>query len=136
MAAAGILYFGLPNFSPTGLVSTVLPPSNPFIGKVTHNMEQIFRDQPQAVIEQDGRNGLLLPGGNSIQFATDATSTQMDVVFILNATHHTVPNFHSYPDFVDNEFTYVPPSELSSENPYVRAQYPDGLYLLPVNIEE
>lgn len=129
------LYLFAPDFSPTALVTTAIPPSNPFVGKVTRNIDQIFRDSPQAVIEQDGRTGLLLPGGNSVQFANDASTTDKDVVFILNATHHTISQFHAYPEFVSNEFTYISPEQLASENPYVRAQYPDGLYLMPVDIE-
>jgi hypothetical protein len=129
------LYFFAPDFSPTALVTTALPPSNPFVGKVTRNIEQLFRNTPQAVIEQDGRTGLLLPGGNSIQFTNDPSSTTQDVVFVLNATHHMISNFHTYPEFVSNEFTYIPPEQLSGENPYVIAQYPDGMYLMPVDVE-
>jgi hypothetical protein len=125
---------GLP-FSPTALVSGVLPPSNPFIGKVSRTMEDLFSDKPQAVIEQDGRVGILLPGGNSIQFAQDAKSTDKDVVLILNASHSSLSRFNSYPTFVQNEFTYIPPEQLQNENPYVRAAYPNGLYLMPVNVE-
>lgn len=138
LLVAGIagLYFFAPDFSPTALVTTAIPPSNPFVGKVTHNINELFRDSPQAVIEQDGRTGLLLPGGNSVQFANDASTTEKDVVFILNATHHSMTQFHTYPEFVSNEFTYISPEQLSGENPYVRAQYPDGLYLLPVDLEE
>lgn len=129
------IYLYAPTLSPTALVTTALPPSNPFVGKVAHAMEDLFRDTPQAVIEQDGRVGILLPGGNSVQFTEDAKATDQDVVIILNATTAHITTFHTYPEFVQNEFTYVPAEQLQSENSYVRAQYPNGLYLMPVNIE-
>jgi len=133
------IYFLLPAISPTGLVtgtlSPTLPTYNPFIGKVTHAIEKTFVDNPQAVVEQTGRVGLLLPGGNSVQFATDATTTDQDVVIILNASTNTLTKFNTYPSFVQNEFTYVPAEQLASEGPYVVALYPAGFYLMPVNVE-
>ncbi len=129
------VYLWMPSISPTALVSVALPPSNPFVGKVTTTMENLFRDKPQAVIEQDGRVGIILPGGNSIQFAQDAKITDKDVVIILNAATTKLTIFNTYPTFVQNQFTYVPTEQLVGENPYVRAQYPGGIYLLPVNIE-
>jgi hypothetical protein len=135
VAGIAALYLFAPDFSPTALVTTAIPPTNPFLGKVTRNIEQLFRDNPQAVIEQDGRTGLLLPGGNSVQFANDESTTDKDVVFILNAAHQSIAQFHTYPEFVSNEFTYISPEQLAGENPYVRAQYPNGLYLMPVDLE-
>ncbi len=130
------VHFLMPSLSPTALVTGSLTSNyNPFIGKVTRAMENLFADSPQAVIEQSGRVGLLLPGGNSIQFAHNPESTDQDVVIILNATTNTLTEFNTFPEFVQNEFTYVPAEELSNENPYVKAQYPDGFYLMPVNVE-
>ncbi len=131
------LYYFVPSItsSPTGLVTGILEPSNPFTGKLTAAIEKLFRDKPQAIIEQAGRIGILLPGGNSIQFTRDATQNDQDVVIILNAATTTLTRYRTYPEFVQNEFTYVPPEQLAAENPYVRAQYPNGLYLMPVNVD-
>ena len=136
LAFAAVYYFSPTSFSsPTGFVSGVLEPSNPFTGRLTSTIEKLFRDEPQAYIEQSGRNGLLLPGGASVQFATDPASTEQDVVIILNATTAKLNSYHLFPEFVQNEFTYVPPEQLVGENPYVRAQYPNGIYLMPVNVK-
>jgi len=133
------VYFLLPGFSPTalvtGTVTPTLPTYNPFIGKVTHAIEKIFADNPQAVVEQTDRVGLLLPGGNSVQFATNAKTTDQDVVIILNASTNTLTKFNTFPLFVQNEFTYVPAEQLSGEGPYIVALYPAGYYLMPVNVE-
>lgn len=129
------VYVSAPALSPTALVSGTLPTYNPFIGKVTHAMEKMFVNNPQAVIEQSGRVGLLLPGGNSVQFANDATATDQDVVIILNASTTTLTQFNTFPTFVENQFTYVPSEQLSAEGPYVKALYPNGFYLMPVNVE-
>ena len=135
--AIAALYYFAPNLtaSPTGLVSGVLEPGNPFTGKLTSTIEKLFRNKPQAIIEQSGRIGVILPGGNSIQFTKDAGLSEQDVVIILNATTTTLTQFHTFPEFVQNEFTYVPADQLANENPYVRAQYPNGFYLMPVNVE-
>lgn len=134
------VYVLSPNLSPTALAtgtfSAELPTYNPFIGKVTHAIEKIFANNPQAVVEQTGRVGLLLPGGNSVQFATDAATTDQDVVIILNASTNTLTKFNTYPTFVQNEFTYVPAEQLASEGPYVVALYPAGFYLMPVDVEK
>jgi len=133
------VYVLSPTLSPTALVSGTLPNAlptyNPFIGKVTHAIEKTFANNPQAVVEQTGRVGLLLPGGNSVQFAIDATTTDQDVVIILNASTNTLTKFNTYPAFVQNEFTYVPAEQLANEGPYVVALYPAGFYLMPVNVE-
>lgn len=130
------LFFVLtPSFTPTALVTGTLPTYNPFIGKVTHAIEKTFANNPQAVIEQSGRVGLVLPGGNSVQIANDSRATEQDVVIILNASTHTLTQFNTFPTFEDNEFTYVPSQELESEGPYVRSLYPNGYYLMPVNVE-
>ncbi len=136
LAFAAVYYFSPASFSaPTGLVSSVLQPSNPFTGKLTSTIEKLFRDEPQAYIEQAGRSGLMLPGGTSVQFTTDPTSTEQDVVIILNASTAKLTTYHSFPEFVQNEFTYIPPEQLVEENPYIRAQYPNGIYLMPANVK-
>ncbi len=129
------VYSLAPSFSPTALVTSSIPTYNPFIGKVTHAIEQTFANNPQAVIEQSGRVGLLLPGGNSVQFANDPLATEQDVVIILNAATNTLTQFNTFPTFVQNQFTYVPADQLASEGPYVVALYPNGIYLMPVNVE-
>lgn len=134
LVGLAFVYVTLPDVSPTGLVSGTLPTYNPFIGKVTHALEKIFANNPQAVIEQSGRVGIVLPGGNSVQFANDAASTKQDVVIILNASTNTLTQFNTYPTFVDNQFTYIPADQLSSEGPYVKALYPNGLYLMPIDV--
>jgi hypothetical protein len=117
----------------------VLEPTNPFSGKMTSAIEKIFRNTPQAIIElkQPGGEhiGFILPGGNGVQFTSDTASTDKDVVIILNATNAKLTSYHTYPEFVQNEFTYIPPEQLVNENPYVRAQYPSGFYAMPVNVE-
>lgn len=131
-------YYFLPSstFSaPTGLVTGVLEPSNPFAGKLTSTIEKLLKDEPQAYVEQAGRRGLLLPGGTSVQFTTDPLNTEQDVVIILNASTAKITNYHAYPKFVQNEFTYIPAEQLVDENPYIRAQYPNGIYLMPVNVK-
>ncbi|QQR92804.1 MAG: hypothetical protein IPJ89_01000 [Candidatus Iainarchaeum archaeon] len=135
--AIGAAYYFSPSIfsAPTGLVTGVLEPSNPFSGKLTSTIEKMFRDQPQSYIEQDGRHGLLLPGGASVQFSTSPTTTEQDVVIILNASTAKITSYHAYPEFVQNEFTYVPPEQLAGESPYIRAQYPNGIYLMPVNVK-
>lgn len=135
LLAIGFVYVWKPDLSPTALISGSLPTYNPFLGPVTQSIEKMFRDKPQAVVEQSGRVGLLFPSGNSVQFAKDGKTTEQDVVVILNASTTTLTNFHMYPEFVQNEFTYVPAEQLQSENPYVRAQYPNGYYLMPVNVD-
>ncbi len=129
------VYTLAPTFSPTALVTSSLPTYNPFIGKVTHAIEKTFANNPQAVVEQSGRVGLLLPGGNSIQFANDSSITDQDVVIILNAATNTLTQFNTFPTFIQNQFTYVPAEQLSSEGPYIIALYPNGFYLMPVNVE-
>ncbi len=129
------VYVLAPNFSPTALVSSSLPTYNPFIEKVTHAIEQTFANNPQAVVEQAGRVGLLLPGGNSVQFANDPAATDQDVVIILNASINTLTQFNTYPTFVQNQFTYIPAEQLLNEGPYIIALYPNGFYLMPVNVE-
>ncbi|MDP2665882.1 MAG: hypothetical protein Q8P05_00030 [Candidatus Diapherotrites archaeon] len=131
----GLFLFLNPNLDATGLVSAPFTSSNPFSGKLTTTIENLFRNKPQSIIEQDGRIGILLPGGNSVQFTRDARTTNQDVVIILNARTTKLDHFNEYPTFVENEFTFVPPKEIEKEDPYVRAQYPDGLYLMPVNVE-
>ncbi len=128
-------YYFVPSLSPTGFVAgSILPPSNQFMAKPTEYMNKIFVDKPQAVVEMDGRAGFTLPGGNSVQFARDRSGTDQDVVIILNASHITLTSYHTYPDFVPNEFTYVPPEQLGSADPYVRETYPNGYYLMPANV--
>ncbi|MBM3281849.1 MAG: hypothetical protein FJY86_00725 [Candidatus Diapherotrites archaeon] len=134
LVGLAFVYVSLPDVSPTALVSGTLPTYNPFIGKVTHAVEKIFANNPQAVIEQSNRVGIVLPGGNSVQFANDAASTKQDVVIILNASTNTLTQFNTYPTFVDNQFTYIPVEQLSSEGPYVKALYPNGLYLMPIDV--
>lgn len=129
------VYSLAPTFSPTALVTSSLPTYNPFIGKVTHAVEKIFANNPQAVTEQKEHVGLSFPGGNSVLFANDPLATEQDVVIILNASTNTLTHFNTYPTFVQNEFTYVPADQLVSEGPYVVALYPNGYYLMPVNVE-
>lgn len=136
LVALAFVYVSAPNLTPTALVSGTLPTYNPFIGKVTHTIEKMFANNPQAVVEQSGRVGLILPGGNSIQFANDATTTDQDVVIILNASTTTLTKFNTFPAFIENQFTYVPVDQLASEGPYVKALYPNGFYLMPVNVEK
>lgn len=133
--ALGAVYLLAPSLSPTALVTSSIPTYNPFIGKVTHAVEKMFANNPQAVIEQADRVGLLLPGGNSVQFANDPSTTDQDVVIILNASTTTLTQFNTFPTFVQNQFTYVPADQLSAEGPYVVALYPNGFYLMPVNVE-
>lgn len=135
LVGLGVVYFFAPNLSPTGFVAaSILPPSNQIMEKPTKYMNAIFVDKPLAVIEQDGRAGFLLPGGNSVQFTRDRSSTDQDVVIILNASHTTLTTFHTYPEFVKNEFTYIPPEQLTSADPYVQQLYPNGYYLMPANV--
>jgi hypothetical protein len=132
------VYFLQPELPGAGMVTSIIPTSsagNPFIGNVTNTIGELFKDKPQAVIEQAGRVGLLLPGGNSVQFTKDAKQTTQDVVIILNAANYQMDNANVYPDFVENEFTFVPPEALENEKPYVRALYPNGFYIMPVNVE-
>ncbi|MFH0969867.1 MAG: hypothetical protein V1776_00165 [Candidatus Diapherotrites archaeon] len=128
------LYFRYTDLNPTAFVTSSFQPSNPFIGKVTHSIEHIFASNPQAVIEQDGRVGLLFPGGNSVQFSQTPETTTEDVVIILNASHTTLTTYNMYPSFVTNEFTYVSPEQIDNVGPYVRAQYPAGFYLMPLDV--
>ncbi len=130
-----LVYLWVPSISPTALIIGSFPTYNPFVGKVTQAIDKMFVDNPQAVVEQSGRVGLLLPGGTSVQFAHNASSTEQDVVIILNATTTKITVFNTFPMFKSNEFTYVPSSELGNENLYVQALYPNGFYLLPVNVE-
>lgn len=136
LASIAFVYVSAPSLTPSALVSGTLPTYNPFIGKVTRAIEKMFVNNPQAVVEQSGRVGLLLPGGNSIQFANDPSATNQDVVIILNASATTLTQFNTYPTFVENQFTYVPADQLVSEGPYVKALYPNGLYLMPVDVEK
>lgn len=135
--ALGAVYYLSPSTlsAPTGLVTGVLEPSNPFTGKLTQTIEKLFRDEPQAYVEQADRQGLLFPGGASVQFSTAPNTTEQDVVIILNASTAKLSGYHVYPEFVSNEFTYVPAEQLAQENPYIRAQYPNGIYLMPVNVK-
>lgn len=135
LLALGFVFLFNPTIDPTGLVSSSFQPSQPFLGKLTSTIETIFRNKPQSIVEQDGRVGILLPGGNSVQFTRNPAQTQQDVVIILNATNTRLDDYHTYPEFVENEFTFVPAEQLEKEDPYVRAQYPNGLYLMPVNVE-
>ncbi len=131
------VYVWKPTFTPTALLSSAFKPtSNPFLSKVTNAIETNFADNPQAVIEQGNRVGLVFPGGTSVQFAIEPGSTDQDVVIILNASLIQLPNANTYPAFVSNQFTYVSPSELGNENPYVQALYPHGLYLMPISVEK
>ena len=131
----GLVYVFAPDLSPTGFAAaTIFPPSNPFMSEVTENMNRIFVDKPQAVVKRTDSAGILLPGGNSILFARDRKTTDQDVVIILNASHTTLTTFHAYPEFVPNEFTYVPPEQLQTEDPYIRELYPNGYYLMPANV--
>lgn len=135
LVGLGAVYFFAPDLSPTGLVtSTILPPSNSFLSGVKDNIQNIFGDIPQAVVKRKDSAGILLPGGNSILFTNDRKTTEQDVMIILNATHTTLTVFHMYPEFVPNEFTYVPPEQLESEDPYIRELYPNGYYVMPSNV--
>lgn len=136
LVGLAFVYVSMPTLSPTALVSGTMPTYNPFIGKVTYAIEKMFANNPQAVVEQSGRVGLVLPGGNSVQFSNDPSSTTQDVVIILNASTTTLTQFNTYPSFVENQFTYIPAEQLSGEGPYVKALYPNGLYLMPVNVEQ
>ena len=134
LLVAGGLFIWKPSFAPTGLVTDTFRPANPFVGKVSDAMNNLFRDSPQAVVEQDGRVGLLFPDGPSVQFAKDGKTTDQDVVIILNASTTKLTEFNDYPIFRQNEFTFVPADQLLDENPYVRAQYPDGMFLMPIDV--
>ncbi len=133
----GAIYIFAPQTSPTALVSGVFEPRNTFVSKVSDALHPLFDSRPQSFIEMQGRVGILLPGGTSIQFATQPEQTALDVVIILNASNAAlIPKvFHAYPEFVSNEFTYIPPEQLQGEDAYVRAQYPNGVYALPTSLE-
>ena len=133
----GVVYVFSPNTSPTALVSGMFEPRSTFVSKVSDALHPLFDSRPQSFIQMQGRVGILLPGGTSVQFSTQSGQTTQDVVVILNASNAAlVPKtFHTFPEFVSNEFTYIPPEQLQGEDAYVRAQYPNGVYVLPTNLE-
>lgn len=129
---AGLFYFFSPRIHPTALIAGVIGAQSPVQSQLYSAIDRMFEGKPQSFTQEADFYGLQFPAGTAIKFNRDPYSTQQDVLVLVNASNVQIQNANQFPQMTINQFTFVPFETI--QDPYMKTLYPQGYYVMPVNV--